>query len=116
MSSPTRARGDAGCSPITPAQIGCLILRRRMAALFVVLALAGCAPGTTGQAGAPDWPSHLSARIGTCPSTAEGTAAAVAAVCSWRTVRNGGDAPQSGKQPAPLVIPPNPRPWAGPAH
>jgi hypothetical protein len=63
--------------PMTPAQIGCLIepfggaaqahrigalrgalmLLRWMAALFVVLALAGCAEGTTGQAGAPDWPS-----------------------------------------------------------
>jgi hypothetical protein len=42
---------------MTPAQIGCLILRRRMAALLVVLALAGCAQGTNGQAGAPDWPS-----------------------------------------------------------
>jgi hypothetical protein len=58
--------------PMTPAQIGCLIegisgaaqappyralrlmlLRRRMAALSVVLALAGCAQGTTGQAGPP---------------------------------------------------------------
>jgi hypothetical protein len=29
-----------------------MLLRRRMAALFVVLALAGCAQGTTGQAGA----------------------------------------------------------------
>ena len=28
--------------------------QRRLAALFVVLALAGCAQGTTGQAGAPD--------------------------------------------------------------
>jgi hypothetical protein len=57
---------------MTPAQIGCLIepiggagrahrierlrwelmlLRGRMAALLVVLALAGCAHGTTGQAG-----------------------------------------------------------------
>jgi hypothetical protein len=34
-----------------------MLLRRRMAALFVVLALAGCAPGTTGQARAPGWPS-----------------------------------------------------------
>jgi hypothetical protein len=33
-----------------------MLLRRRMAALFVVLALAGCAQGTTGQAGAPDAP------------------------------------------------------------
>jgi hypothetical protein len=36
---------------------GALMLLRWMAALFVVLALAGCAEGTTGQAGAPDWPS-----------------------------------------------------------
>jgi hypothetical protein len=34
-----------------------LLRRGRMAALLVVLALAGCAQGTTGQAGAPDWPS-----------------------------------------------------------
>jgi hypothetical protein len=30
-----------------------MLLRRSMAALFVVLALAGCAQGTTGQAGTP---------------------------------------------------------------
>jgi hypothetical protein len=30
-----------------------MLLRGRLAALFVVLALAGCAQGTTGQAGAP---------------------------------------------------------------
>jgi hypothetical protein len=59
-----------------PAQIGCLIepiagaaqahrwalrrelmlLQRRLATLFIVLALAGCAQGTTGQAGAPNTP------------------------------------------------------------
>jgi hypothetical protein len=33
-----------------------MLLRRSMAALFVVLALAGCAQGTTGQAGAPNAP------------------------------------------------------------
>jgi hypothetical protein len=63
--------------PITPAQIGSLIepigdaaqahrigsprqvmnWRRRLAALFVVLALFGCAQGTTGQAGAPNAPN-----------------------------------------------------------
>jgi hypothetical protein len=34
-----------------------MLLRRRMAALFLVLALAGCAQRTTGQAGAPNWPA-----------------------------------------------------------
>jgi hypothetical protein len=43
-------------------------------------------------------------------------AGAVAAVCSWRAVGNGGGAPQSGKQPAALVTPPNPRTWAGLPH
>jgi hypothetical protein len=33
-----------------------MFLRRRMAALFVVLALAGCAQGAAGQAGAPSAP------------------------------------------------------------
>jgi hypothetical protein len=31
--------------------------RKSLAALFVFLALAGCAQGTAGQAGAPEWPS-----------------------------------------------------------
>ena len=35
---------------------GTMNWRRRLAALFVVLALAGCAQGTTGQAGAPNAP------------------------------------------------------------
>jgi hypothetical protein len=30
-----------------------MLLQRRLAALFVVLALTGCAQGTTGQAGTP---------------------------------------------------------------
>jgi len=34
-----------------------MLLRRSMVVLFVVLALAGCAQGTTGQARAPEWPS-----------------------------------------------------------
>ncbi|HEY1431783.1 MAG TPA: hypothetical protein VGF39_09175 [Stellaceae bacterium] len=32
-------------------------LHSLLAALLVISALAGCAQGTTGQAGAPDWPS-----------------------------------------------------------
>jgi hypothetical protein len=33
-----------------------MLLRRSMAAFFLVLALAGCAQGITGQAGAPGTP------------------------------------------------------------
>jgi hypothetical protein len=33
--------------------------RRRLAPLLVVLALVGCAPGVTGQAGAPNAPYSL---------------------------------------------------------
>jgi hypothetical protein len=32
-------------------------LHRQLAALFIVLALTGCAQGTTGQAGAPNTPN-----------------------------------------------------------
>jgi hypothetical protein len=42
MGSPDRVPGRA-----------LMYWHRRLAALFVVLALAGCAQGTTGQAGAP---------------------------------------------------------------
>jgi hypothetical protein len=34
-----------------------MLLQRRLAALFVVLALAGCSQGTTGQAGPPYAPN-----------------------------------------------------------
>jgi hypothetical protein len=34
-----------------------MLLQRRLAALFVVLALTGCAQGATGQAGAPNAPN-----------------------------------------------------------
>jgi hypothetical protein len=43
-----------------------MFLRRRMAALFVALALAGCAQGTTGQAGTPYAP-HLPESNGNRP-------------------------------------------------
>jgi hypothetical protein len=49
-----------------------------LAALFVMLALAGCSQGTTGQAGTP-YPPYLT--TGMRPSTAEEMVAV--AVCSW---------------------------------
>jgi hypothetical protein len=70
--------------------------QRWVAALFVVLALAGCAQGTAGQAGAPYAPIRPRT-TGLGPSTAEGMVVAMAAVCSWRAVWNSGGAPQSGQ-------------------
>jgi hypothetical protein len=65
--------------------------RRRLAALFVVLALPGCAQGTTGQAGAPSAP-YSSENSGNRPSTAVGMAAA--AVCSWQGTGERRSAPE----------------------
>jgi hypothetical protein len=48
---PSRAYWWRGTGSPDPREL--MLLRRRMAALFVVLALAGCAQGTTGQAGPP---------------------------------------------------------------
>jgi hypothetical protein len=60
-----------------------MLLQRRLAALFAVLVLTGCAQGITGQAPAPNAPnSRGTTRLG--PSTAEAMAAAVAGVCSRR--------------------------------
>ena len=70
--------------------------RKSLAALFVVLALAGCAQGTTGQAGAPYAPYSPESN-GIRPEHGGGMAVAVAAVCSWRAVRNSGGVPQSGQ-------------------
>jgi hypothetical protein len=41
-------------------------LHRQLAALFIVLALTGCAQGTTGQAGAPNTP-HPPENTGSVP-------------------------------------------------
>jgi hypothetical protein len=55
---PYRAYGWHGTgSPDRALRRELMLLRRRTAALFVVLALAGCAQGTAGQAGAPEWPA-----------------------------------------------------------
>ena len=43
-----------------------MLLERRLAALFAVLALTGCAQGTTGQAGAP-YPPHPPETNGNMP-------------------------------------------------
>jgi hypothetical protein len=44
-------------SPDRPLRREPMLFRGRMAVLSVVLALTGCAQGTTGQPGAPEWPS-----------------------------------------------------------
>jgi hypothetical protein len=49
--------GAGAASPDRALRRALVLLRRRMAVLFAVSALAGCAQGTTGQAGTPDWPS-----------------------------------------------------------
>jgi hypothetical protein len=64
-----------------------MLWQRRLAALFVVLALAGCAEATTGQAGPPTRPIRPRTP-GPGPSAAEAMAEAVAAVCSWRAVQD----------------------------
>jgi hypothetical protein len=61
-----------------------MLLRRRMAALFAVLRSPGAPRGPLAKPEPPGGPPQLSTRIETCPSTAEGTAAAVAGVCSQR--------------------------------
>jgi hypothetical protein len=60
--------------------------QRRLAALFVLFTLAGCAQGITGQAGAPNT-LHPPENTGNGPGTAAGMeAVAVAAVCSGQGV------------------------------
>jgi hypothetical protein len=58
-------------------------LHRQLAALFIVLALAGCAQGAMGQAGAPNAPNSPGNNE-IRPEHGGGVGAAVAAVCSWR--------------------------------
>jgi|SRR5215471_8292358 len=86
----------ARCATVTKLPLHDLIAipdvcwRETIGALFMVLALTGCARGTEGRAGAQYAPCRRRT-AGSGPSTAEGTAV-VAAVCSGRV---DGNPPQS---------------------
>src|SRR5215470_45697 len=69
--------------------------QRRVAALFVVLALASCAQGNTGQAGADIRPiRRRTTRVS--PSTAAEMAGAVVALCSQASALPWGRQPGAG--------------------